>query len=796
MRNVLFLSSLAFMVSALPAQESPRAPAESLPAPVRSFLDAHCRECHRGEKPKGDFRLDQLDAAFASKGAEDLWRKVLEQVEAGAMPPKKKSRPPAAEARVLTDWIQGRFAAVEAVRRSTEGRVVLRRLNRLEYANTIRDLFGVRIDLKEVLALDSSSDGFDNVGAALHLSSFAMERYLEAADKALSVAIVNRPAPPSTKKRSSLKDAHNVARAQEAAFRVLDDGTVVCLTSVKWQRVGFPHFWPNERGYYRFRISACGYQSEGKPVTFEVSGGPNGVEFFDAPADTPTVFEFVAYKEPASSVGILPYGLGHPNAVKAAGVDKYKGPGLAVQWVETEGPLNETWPPPSHVRLFGDLPLAPAPLKNRSDRLETKSQNPEADAERILKSFARRAFRRAVKDEDLRSVMALVQARLAEKESFETAVRVGLTSILMSKRFLFLDERPGKLDDFALASRLSYFLWSTMPDDELLSLAEQQKLGDPATLRAQVDRMLLSPKSEAFIRNFCGQWLSLRDIDFTAPNHLAYPEYDEMLKLSMVREAELFFAELLRDDLGVTNVAASDFSMLNGRLARHYGIPGVDGLWSFRKVALPPESHRGGVMTMAAVMKVTANGTSTSPILRGAWVLDRVLGTPPPKPPANVPALEPDIRGATTIREQLAKHRTIESCASCHSRIDPPGFALESFDVIGGWRDSYRSERWVKGAKQVKGKSYYETQKVDPTGELADGRTFQNIDEFKQLLVKEKDQLARAMVQRLTIYATGGATEAVDRPEVEAVLARAREKNYGLRTLVHELVQSRLFREK
>jgi hypothetical protein len=269
-----------------------------------------------------------------------------------------------------------------------------------------------------------------------------------------------------------------------------------------------------------------------------------------------------------------------------------------------------------------------------------------------------------------------------------------------------------------------------------------------------------------------------------------------MLKLSMVKESELFFTELLEQDLSLTNIVASEFSMLNGRLASHYGIPGVEGLWGFRKVALPPESHRGGVMTMASVLKVTANGTTTSPITRGAWVLERVLGTPPPKPPANVPALEPDIRGATTIREQLAKHRTIESCASCHAQIDPPGFALESFDVIGGWREFYRLERWVKGAKSIKGKQYLEGPKVDPTGEMADGRKFQNIDDLKQLLLRDKDQVARAMVRRLVTYATGGAPESADGSEIERVVARVREKSYGLRTLVHEIVQSRMFREK
>jgi hypothetical protein len=709
------------------------------------------------------------------------------------MPPKKKPRPPAADARAAIDWIGKSGAKAETARRAAQGRVVLRRLNRAEYSNTIRDLLEVKVDLKEILALDSSMDGFDNVGAALHLSSFAMERYLEAADKALNVAIVNRPAPPANKKRHTLKESHQVTSPGEPAFRLLEDA-VVCFTSVNWHRVGLTPFYPNERGYYRFRISASGFQSDGKPVTFELTGGPNGVDYFDAPADTPTVFEFVAYKEPHTSIGILPYGMGHPNAVKAAGADKYAGPGLAVQWIEVEGPLNASWPPESHRRIFGDLPQAP--LAKRRDRLETVSENPRVDAERILRGFARRAFRRAVADEDLKPIVSLVQARLAEKDSFEQAVRVGLSAILMSRKFLFLEENPGALDDFALASRLSYFLWSSMPDDELLLLAEQKKLGNSATLREQVERMLRSPKASAFTANFCGQWLGLRDIDFTAPNHIAYPEFDEMLKLSMVREAELFFTELLKENLSLTNFVSADFSMLNGRLARHYGVPGPEGLWEFRKVPLPPESHRGGVMTMAAVLKVTANGTSTSPVTRGAWVLERILGTPPPKPPPNVPALEPDIRGATTIREQLAKHRTLETCAACHAQIDPPGFALESFDVIGGWRDYYRLTNWVRGAKAVKGKHYLEGPKVDPTGEMADGRKFQTIDELRQLLLKDKDQIARGLAQRLVTYATGGAPETADRPEIEAIVARLREKNYGLRSLVHEVVQSRMFREK
>jgi hypothetical protein len=424
------------------------------------------------------------------------------------------------------------------------------------------------------------------------------------------------------------------------------------------------------------------------------------------------------------------------------------------------------------------------------------SKDPEADAERILRGFARRAFRRAVTNADVKPFLTLVKAKLAEKRTFEQAIRAGLLAVLMSPNFLFLREKPGQLEEFALASRLSYFLWSSMPDEELLTLAEKGKLSDRDTLRQQVERLLRDPKAAAFTDNFVGQWLGLRDIDATAPDPTLYPEYDDILKVAMVKEALLFFDEVLKNDLSLTNFVASDFTMLNGRLAEHYGIPGVTGL-PFRKVALPPDSHRGGVLTMAAVLKVTANGTTTSPVLRGAWVLDRILGTPPPKPTVDVEAVEPDIRGATTIREQLARHRQRAECAGCHARIDPPGFALESFDVIGGWRENYRSVG--KGDPvTVKGRTmrYRKGPLVDAADVLPDGRRFRDIDEYKRLLLTDKNQLARALTEKLLSYATGAPPTNSDREEISAIVERVRARDYGLRTLVQEIVQSRVFQSK
>jgi hypothetical protein len=792
-------------------------PRDRFPEQIQSFLDRHCIKCHSGEKPEAHLSLDRLPKDFNDQRARERWRTVARRVKSGEMPPKDSPRPSDEDLEAFTKSITTGIDAAEVALRQTNGRTVLRRLNRIEYENTIRDLLGVHVELKEMLPADSSSGGFDNVGQALHLSSFQMEKYLEAAELALNAAITNQPKPPTQiKKHYLMKDQHQVKTSTESVYRQLDGDRLVMFSSSPWTSILLYEFYPRDGGAYRFRVSASGFQSDGKPVTYRLDAGnlsmtgrPSLVGYFDAPADTSRVIEFVAHLQPTNTLRIHPYGLPSSQVVHKIGADKYDGPGLTIDWVEVEGPLHDVWPPDSHRRIFGDLPQAPAKPVNGSERVHVVSNDPAADARRVLGEFARRAFRHAVADDDLQPIMNLVQARLAANDTFEQAVRVGLTAILVSPEFLFLNEKPGTLDEFALASRLSYFLWSTMPDEQLLRLAEGERgtvptgdqprigsLSDPELLHKQIDRMLDAPQASAFVSNFVGQWLGLREIDFTIPSHILYPEFDEMLKVSMVKEAELFFTELLKGDLCLMNFVSSDFAMVNGRLARHYGIPDVDG-WEFRKIPLPADSHRGGVLTMAGVLKVTANGTTTSPVTRGAWVMDRILGTPPPKPPENIAALEPDIRGATTIREQLAKHRQIASCANCHAMIDPPGFVLENFDVIGGWRDFYRTSGLGKEVV-IDGKRmpYLNGPAIDPADTLPDGRAFKNIDDFKQLLLANKDQIARALTTRLVTYATGGTTNAADQTEIDAIVAKVRDKNYGFRSLIHEIVASDLFRRK
>lgn len=714
-------------------------------------------------------------------------------------------------------------AANESARNARRGRVVLRRLNRAEYANTVRDLLGVTVDLNDLLPLDTSTSGFDNSAETLHVSSYLMENYLEAADRVLDAAIANGPRPWIINRRFDVKDEKSV-KPNGSVYRHVDDGVAIFSSWVSANiQVTLWNFRTRFRGKYRIRISAHGMQTD-KPVNFHVTAGTLAavteeriIDYYSVPPDRPTVVEFVEQLEPQNCMRIVADGLtALPPEVERIGAENYKGPGLVVQWVDIEGPLLDSWPPASHRQIFGEMKQEAAPLPDFPDRREVVSQLPMIDVERILRDFTRRAFRRRVTDDDIQPFLARVRAKLEQKYSFEQAMRVGLKAVLVSPHFLFLRETPAAalgspvkkvaspgpakvaaaLDDFALASRLSYFLWSSMPDEELLQLAEQGNLRQKETLREQVERLLHDPRAKSFSENFTGQWLSLRSIDATMPEHMLYPEYDDILKVSMVKEALLFFEEVLKNDLSLTNFVASDFSMLNGRLSRHYGISGVEGL-EFRKLTLPPESHRGGVLTMAAVLKVTANGTTTSPILRGAWVLDRILGAPPPKPTVDVEAVEPDIRGATTIRNQLARHRENGDCASCHVIIDPPGFALENFDVIGGWRDYYRKinegEPAVVNGRRVR---YLNGPAVDAADELPDGRRFQDIDEFKQLLLTDKDQLARALAEKLLSYATGAAPTEADRSAIDEIVAKVRDRNYGFRSLVHEIVQSELFQHK
>ena len=453
--------------------------------------------------------------------------------------------------------------------------------------------------------------------------------------------------------------------------------------------------------------------------------------------------------------------------------------GIAVESLEVERIYPGLDTPELRKQLFSGLSIRGG---------ELVSQAPEVDLKRLLRRFADRVFRRPATDFDIQPYFEFAKVELDSSGSLIKAVKSGYRAILSSHRFLYFQEDPSQLDDYSIATRLSYFLWSAPPDNALFTQAEKGLLSRPDVLKAQVERMLNDTKAKSFVKNFADSWLELRDITFTTPDTKLYPEYDNILLHSMLDETYSFLQHLLDRDLSVANVIDSDFTVLNERIAKHYGIdfglePGL------RKVELDGSSRRGGLITQASVLKVTANGTTTSPIVRGVWLLERILGKHIPPPPDQVPAVEPDIRGAVSIRDQLDKHRSTESCMACHRIIDPPGFALENYDVIGGWRDNYRAigsddKGWAHGPV------------VDASYSMPDGRAFSDIKGLKELVLSDVKQIARNLVNQVMTYATGAEIEFADRREVDQIVEDLEGENYGFRSLVHAVIQSDVFLSK
>lgn len=757
--------------------------------PLAPFFKDHCWRCHAGTDSRGGLDLQRLGTDLNDAEQFRRWVRVYDRIRDREMPPAGVTRPDATATRLILSRVGDVLLRADVGRRQS----VLRRLNRVEYENTVRDLFGIRIELKDMLPKDPSAHGFDTVGEVLALSPEQMEVYLRAADRALDQVFGPAKAPKRVSERMPLGRDRFASRSVGQLFVKTDDDSLITFQGY-WCPSVFLSGQATADGTYRVRIKAKAYQTD-KPVVMAVYGGDvivgrapsHLVGYFDvAPGDQWTVVTFEDFLETHGCYQMKPYDLRAPTQ----GPERFKGPGLMIGEVDVQGPL-EAWPPPSRVKLLGDV--------------DPKSATAE-DARRILTRLLPRAFRRPVFASDVEPYVALAKSALDRGRPFPDALRVALQGVLCAPEFLLREEpgaatRPGGpevVSAHALASRLSYFLWGSLPDDDLLAAADSGQLRQPEVLRAHTERLLRDPKSERFVKDFTGQWLGLRDIDFTEPDMRQYPEYDEMLRHAMVEETYRFFRTVLDGDRPLLEFVDSDWTVLNERLARHYCIGGVTGQ-TFRRVALAPGSIRGGVMTQASVLKVTANGTNTSPVVRGVWVLDRIVGRPVPPPPAGVPAIEPDIRGATTVREQLNRHRNVASCAACHRHIDPPGFALESFDPIGGWREWYRS--LGKGEPvnlQIHNRrvQYRRGPSVDASGRMPDGRTFADVREFKRLLLEDKDQLARALAEKLLTYALGRGLGFSDRPGVNDIVAKVKGKKYGFRSLIHEVVQCEMFRQK
>ena len=517
----------------------------------------------------------------------------------------------------------------------------------------------------------------------------------------------------------------------------------------------------------------------------------------------------------------------------------YSGPGIALDWFEVEGPIFEQWPPRSHTAIFGELPIRPlakdsgimSPKRTPVTQLSSKSnvrpanrdipkeerdpplesvftEHPEADATRLLAQFLPRAFRRPVPADEVQGYVQIATRELERHACFEDAMKEACKAALCSTDFLFVGgdtiadakaSRP-RLTDRALAERLALWFWNSIPDDELTALANKGQLHRPENLKKQTDRLLADPRSDRFISDFTDQWLDLRKIDATQPDLKIYPEAREHLKHSMIAETRAYLREMITKDLSVTHLVKSDFAMLNQSLATHYGVPGVSGC-AIRRVPLPEGNPRGPFLAQAAVLKVTANGTTTSPVTRGVWLNERILGHHIPPPPAGVPAIDPDTRGAKTIREQLEKHRSDTRCAGCHAKIDPPGFALESFDVIGGYRDRYRSLHSGDVLVNFSFDSGWSPRvrlnhSVDASGQLPTGEPFKDLAEFQSLIVRNPESLAANLIRQLLMYGTGSEPHYSDRREITRILAQTKASNYGFRSLIDAIVQCELFLTK
>jgi hypothetical protein len=572
------------------------------------------------------------------------------------------------------------------------------------------------------------------------------------------------------------------------------------------------------RGTEAARLDVVHLEADGRG-----GGHPSDVlGYFDAPSLEPQVHEFETWLNFKDTIGFNTASLAPVvNYTRKGRAMAFTGPGIASDWLEIDGPIHEVWPPQAHRMLFGDLPITEfkpeenrdirKPVRkqlrqetqapNRPDPIKgiwsVRSERPLDDADRLLAAFLPRAFRREVEVSVRKDYLAQVEERLKAGDCFETAMRSAYRMALCSPDFLYRIEPVGPLDDAALASRLSYFLWNSMPDAALMKAAAEGRLRERGAFEAQIKRLLADGKSQRFIDDFLGQWLKLRAISANDPDKKLYPEFGAYLQGSMVAETRAFFRELLAQDLNASYIVKSDFAMLNEKLAVHYGIPGVNGP-QIRRVKLPVGSPRGGFLTQASILKVTANGTTTSPVVRGAFVMARLLGKPPEPPPPNIPAVEPDVQGTTTIRELLDQHRADATCASCHAKIDPPGFALEAFDVIGGFRDRYRSIGTGDSAPRGSidpfiGISFKLGPKVDPSAQLPDDRKFADITELQDLLASDTHTLLHNLAKQFLIYATGREVAFSDRAALDDIVARTEKRGGGIRTLLHEIAQSELF---
>ncbi len=770
---------------------------------VEPFLKQHCNRCHQEQKHEGEFRLDTLSRDVVNGPSGLKWAEVLERISSGQMPPEDEPQPKPEESAKIVDWLATRLKEGETARLAKRERVTFNKLTREEYANTIHDLLGVHFDPKDPSGLSENETwhGFERIGTVLSLSPSHIEKYFAAAESILTEALPAKQPVKFLKKKDAIELRGGPLREELQALGLADKVRVDLWPGSDLQggRPGPGQALPVS-GDYKVRIQLSGLKPKnGRAPHLAVYATDLDRMLFEqdiiAPEDKPVVVEFVTHL-PAGNLNLrlsneVPGPSNLPRSGRAdpripffsikdgrrpwqmkltdeAGAALW--PFLIIDWIEWSGPLLDDGP------TLAQREYMPAETGNMQQ------------ARASLSRFAERAFRRPVKDVEVDRLSKLVESEMANGETFFASMKTAMLAVLCSKDFFYLvegstDREGSQLNDWELASRLSYFLWSTMPDAALFDVARAGTLRQPEVLRAQVKRMLADPKAARFAESFPRDWLQLQMVGMFPPDKKLYPDYDTYLEKSMVGETTAFFREVLQKNLSLREFIQSDWTMLNPRLAHHYGLP-VPTEDQFQRVALRSEDHRGGLLTQASILSLTSDGTRHRPVHRGKWVLESIMGKSPPPPPANVKPIEPTpaTQPKATLRMKLDAHKSDPNCASCHRRIDPLGFAFDNFDAIGRWR-----------TEEIVSDGEGQNPQVDASGELMDGRKFKDADSFKQLLLSDLDKFNAAFVEKLATYATRRVMTFDDRAALAAVAQQSKNSDYRLATIVEELVVSDLF---
>ena len=787
---LLTVSCVAWVeVATIPISSSAQSRPAVTPRHVATFVETHCVACHNDRALTGGLSLSAETFASLS-GKTETWEKVLHKIRTGQMPPANRPRPSATETSAVTTWLQTTLDTA-ADRHPQPGRVGAHRLNRTEYANAVRDLFSLQIDAAALLLPDEAEDGFDNVAASLALSPSHVERYLAAARQISRMAVGDRSAETVATSqvyrvprlleqdaridedlpfgsRGGLAIRHNFARDGEYAFRVrlrrqiydyvigmrspqhLElrlDGTLIKRFTVGGDAKGTPGplTWNGEivgETEYELYMHAA---DAGLEVRVPVTAGMHQVaaSFVDGPWE--------------------PEGVAQPRQVDfGRGSDEQFDGYAAVDTVTIRGPYDPGGP--------GDTASRRAVFSCRPSSAAEEA----SCARRIITTLARRAYRRPPAGQEIETLLTFYRSG-SKQGGFEEGIRAAIERMLVSFNFLFRIE-PDRLSDVDLASRLSFFLWSSIPDDQLLTLASRGRLSQPAVLEEQVRRMLADPRSRALVDNFAGQWLTMRKAATFQPDLIANPDFDENLRDAFVKEAQLLVDSQLRADRSIVELVTADYSFLNERLARHYGVPNVYGE-RFRRVTFP-DGVRGGVLGLGGVLMVTSYPDRTAPVSRGLWVLDNLLGMPPPPPPGNVPDLEE--AGADgrkrSMREQMEIHRRNPACAACHVRMDPLGFAMEQFDAIGKWRTASAGLP------------------IDPSAQFPDGTRIDGIKGVRTLVSSRRDQYVETFTAKLLTYALGRLVDYRDQPAIRKIAREAAAQDHRWSAIISGIVKSAPFR--